>query len=65
MGTSMVGENGVWGEYEDALELNPAYRSTVARERINLAEHSSGGVAAEEVEEEEEETELDSCGGEG
>jgi len=61
MGTSIVGEK---GEYEDDLELNPALRSTAARERTNLVERSSGGVMMDEVEDEEE-AELESCGGEG
>lgn len=65
MGTSMVGENGVWGEYEDDRELSPARRSAVARERTSLAEDSSGGVTIEEVEGVVDEAELESGGGEG
>lgn len=64
MGTSMVGENRDEGEYEGDPALNPARRSTVARERTNLTEGSSGGVMTEDVEDEEE-AELESCGGEG
>jgi hypothetical protein len=65
MGTSMVGENGVCGEYEDDLELNPVLRFAEARERTNVAGCRSWGVTAEAVEEEEEEAELESWGGEG
>lgn len=61
MGTSMVGEN---GEYELDLESNPMWRFTEARERTNLTECSSGGVAEEDAEDDEE-AELDSGGNKG
>ena len=64
MGTSMVGEKGMRGEYEDGLDLNSARRFAVARERTSLIDGFTGGVIIEEVEEEEE-AELESCGGEG
>ena len=66
MGTSIVGENGVWGECEEALESNPARRFVQARERTSVAEYRSWRVTVEVVvDEEEEEAELESCGGEG